>query len=65
MRDYEIRVAGRIGPAAASRLPDFTSTAVPVTTILNGMMTDLDVLHRVLDLLTAHGLTPIEIVFDG
>jgi len=64
VQDYEIRVAGPIGPAAASCLPGFSTTALPPTTVLSGDVTSPDDLHRVLNLLRAHGLTPIDIQID-
>jgi hypothetical protein len=64
MYDYEIRVAGPVGPAAAACLPGFTATAVPPTTVLSGDVTSPDDLHRVLDLLCAHGFTPSDIQID-
>jgi hypothetical protein len=64
VQDYEIRVAGPVGPAAASCLPRFATTAVPPRTVLCGEVMSPDDLHRVLDLLRAHGLTPIDIQID-
>lgn len=64
MPDYEIRVAGPIGPAAAARLTGFTTTTLPPKTVLSGTVTGPDGLLRILDLLRAHGLTPIDIQID-
>lgn len=62
MPDYEIRVAGPIGRVVASCLPGFSLTAVPPGTVLRGTVADPDGLRRVLDLLRAHGLAPIDII---
>ena len=62
MLDYEIRVAGPIGRVVASCLPGFSLTAVPPGTVLRGTIADADGLRRVLDLLDARGLPPIDIV---
>jgi hypothetical protein len=64
MQEYEIRVAGPVGPAAASGLPGFTTSALPRTTVLSGGVTSADDLRRVLDLLLAHGFTPFDIQID-
>ena len=64
MQNYEIRVAGAVGPAAASALPGFTTTALPLTTVLSGQVISPDDLHRVLDLLRARGFTPFDIQTD-
>ena len=39
MSEYEIQVAGPIGPVAASYLPGFTTNAVPPATVLTGAVT--------------------------
>ena len=64
MQAYEIRVAGPVGPAAASGLPGFTATALPLTTVLSGEVTGPDHLNRLLDLLRAHGFAPFDIQID-
>jgi hypothetical protein len=65
MQAYEIRVAGPVGPAAASGLPGFTTTALPLTTVLSGEVTGPDDLNRLLDLLRAHGFAPLDIQIDS
>ena len=61
MHDYEIRVAGPIGPVVASSLPaEFRVTALPTSTVVSGTVTDTAELLTVLNLLNAHGLTPID-----
>ena len=64
MQAYEIRVAGPVGPSAASGLPGFTTTALPLTTVLSGEVASPDDLHRVLDLPRAHGFTPFDVQID-
>lgn len=61
MPDYEIRVAGPIGPVVASCLPGFSIAAIPTATVLRGTVDDPAGLRRILDLLNAHGLAPIDI----
>ena len=65
MQAYEIRVAGPVGPAAASGLAGFTTTAQSPTTVLSGEVTSPGDLHRVLDLLRAHGFSPFDIQIAG
>ena len=61
MHDYEIRVAGPIGPVVASSLPaEFKVTAVPRSTMVSGTVTDSAEILIVLNLLNEHGLTPID-----
>jgi len=62
--DYEIRVAGPIGRVVASCLPGFSTTVIPPATVLRGTVAGPDVLRRVLDLLNAHGLPPLDIQID-
>ena len=59
--EYEIQVAGRIGPAAVSGLPGFTSVALHMATTLAGTVSCRDDLKGVIDLLTARGLAPIDV----
>ena len=61
MPEYEIQVAGPIGPVVASSLPGFTSVTVPTATILAGTVSGRDDLQGVIDLLNAHGLAPIDV----
>jgi hypothetical protein len=60
VRDYEIRVAGPIGPVVASSLPGLTVTALPTSTVISGTVTDTEELLAVMNLLSEHGLTPID-----
>jgi hypothetical protein len=62
--DYEIRVGGPIGRVVASCLPGFSTTAIPPATVLRGRVAGPDDLRRILDLLEAHGLPPIDIQID-
>ena len=62
MPDYEILVGGPIGPVVASTLPGFTITAVPSSTVLCGTAANPDELLAVMNLLAAHGLSPIDTV---
>ena len=64
MPEYEIQVAGPIGPVVASALPEFTATVVPTVTVLGGTVACPDELRSVVDLLTAHGFAPIELRVD-
>jgi hypothetical protein len=58
--DYQIRVAGPIGPVVGSSLPELTISVLPVTTVFTGTVTDTTEILAVLDVLAAHGLTPID-----
>ena len=64
MGEYEIQLAGPIGPVAASCLPGFTTSTVPPVTVLTGSVTCPDDLLGVLNLLRSHGLVPIDIRID-
>ena len=64
MPEYEIQVAGPIGPVVASALPGFTATVVPTVTVLGGTVACPDDLSSVVDLLTAHGFAPVELRVD-
>ena len=64
MSEYELLLAGLIGPVAASCLPGFTSSTVPSGTVLTGTVTCTDDLLRVLNLLNAYGLAVIDIRID-
>jgi hypothetical protein len=58
---YELGVTGRIGPLIRSCLPQFTETVENESTVLTGTARCPEDLHRMLDLLTTHGLTSQEI----
>ena len=61
MPDDEIRVTGPIGPVVASRLPGFSTTAIPLATLLRGTINSPEELRRILDLLNKRGLAPIDV----
>lgn len=59
--DYEIQIAGPIGPVARSFLPGFTTTTIPPGSVLVGTAASPEELLGVINLLTTHGATPIDI----
>ena len=61
MHEYEIQVAGPIGPVVASSLPGFTFLKMPTGTILAGTAACPDDLLSVLSLLDGHGLALTDI----
>ena len=61
MPEYEIQVAGPIGPVVASALPGFTATVVPTVTVLGGTVACPDELSSIIDMLGAHGFAPVEL----
>ena len=61
MPEYEIEVAGPIGPVVASALPGFAAVQVPTVTVLCGTVACPDELRSVVDVLTAHGFAPVEL----
>ena len=61
MQEYEIVVAGPIGPVVASCLPGFTTVQAPAATVLTGAVSCPDDLLGVINLLTAHGLDPTDL----
>jgi hypothetical protein len=52
--DYEIQVAGLVGPVARSCLPGFTCTLVPRATVLAGTAASTDDLLDVINVLRQH-----------
>ncbi|HEY4993912.1 MAG TPA: hypothetical protein VII33_17705 [Nakamurella sp.] len=54
-------MTGPIGPVEASSTPGSTSVAVPTAPILAGTEARPDDPLSVIDLLTAHGLAPIDL----
>lgn len=58
---YEIEITGSIGPLIQSCLPDFSVVAESPWTVLSGTVRGPDDLHRVLDLLQAHGTPALDI----
>ena len=63
--DYEIQVAGPVGPLARSFLPGFTVTTVHPSTVLAGTAAGPEALLQVLNLLTTRGAAPIDIWITG
>ena len=64
MPEYEIQVAGPIGPVVASALPEFSAVEVPMVTVLGGTVACADELRSVIEVLTAHGFPPVEMRID-
>ena len=64
MPEYEIEVAGPIGPVVASALPEFTAMVVPTVTVLGGTVACPDELSSIIDLLGAHGFACVELHID-
>ena len=64
MPEYEIQVAGPIGPVVASALPEFTATVVPTVTVLGGTVACSAELRSIIDLLGAHGFACVELHID-
>jgi len=62
--EYEIQVAGPIGPVVASALPEFTAMVVSTVTVLGGTVACPDELSSVVDLLGAHGFACVELRVD-
>jgi hypothetical protein len=58
--DYEITMAGRIGPAVASCLPGFRSV-VPPATVLRAVASNQGVVLELLGMLADHHLTLIDV----
>jgi len=61
--DYEITMAGRIGPAVASCLPGFRSVAPPGT-VLRALASNHQVVLELLGLLAGHHFTVVAIRID-
>lgn len=60
-REYEILVAGLVGPVAASSLLGFTAVTVPTATLLTGTVANTDELRAILRVLRAHGLAGADV----
>ena len=58
---YDFVIAGTIGPLIASCLPGLRTVAESEWTVVTGSVAGPDDLHRVLDLLDAHGIPPLDI----
>lgn len=63
VHDYEITIAGRVGPVVASCLPGLHRITPPAT-VLHLVVTDAAAVLGVLELLTDHHLTPIDLRID-
>lgn len=60
MPDYEITVAGRMGPVVASCLPGLCSVAPPLT-VLHALVVDRGVALQLLGMLAEHRVTLIDV----
>ncbi len=60
MPDYEITIAGRIGPVVASCLPGLRPVSPPAT-VLHALVTDPGVVPTLLGMLADHHLTAVDI----
>jgi len=58
---YEFGVNGPIGPLIRSCVPDLTTVSESGSTVLSGTLRSPEELQRLLDLLEAHGLPPLDI----
>jgi hypothetical protein len=58
---YDFVITGTIGPLIASCLPGLHTVAESECTVVSGNVAGPDDLHRVLDLLDAHGIPPLDI----
>ena len=58
--EYEIRVAGSLGPAAREAFRDLSTDLEPAATVLSGDL-DQDQLHQLLDLVRGLGLELIDV----
>ena len=61
--DYEIILAGRMGPLVASCLPGLRSQ-VPPATVLSVSVTDQATVLQLLSMLTEHRLTLLDVRID-
>ncbi len=60
MLEYEIQVAGPIGPVVASIFPRFSVIALSVSTVLSGTVADADELLSVMTFLATQGFSPFD-----
>ena len=60
MPDYEITIAGRIGPVVASSLPGLHAVAPPAT-VLHALAVDRGLVLQLLGVLADHRLTLIDV----
>ncbi len=59
--EYEFEITGTIGSIIASCLSELSAVAQPSRTVLTGSVGGPDDLHRVLDLLDAHGTPALDV----
>ena len=57
---YQVRVLGRVGPAASEAFADFGVHVEPTTTVLSGAL-DQPALHSLLALVRSLGLVLVEV----
>ena len=57
---YQVRVLGRVGPAASEAFADFGVHVEPTTTVLSGAL-DQAALHSLLALVRSLGLVLVEV----
>jgi len=60
---YDFVITGTIGPLIASCLPGFRTVAESEWTMVTGTVASPDDMHRILDILDAHGIPPLDIRF--
>ena len=58
---YDFTINGTIGPLIASCLPGLRTVAESEWTVLTGSVASPNDLHRLLDLLDAQGIPPLDI----
>ena len=63
MPDYEITIAGRMGPVVASCLPGFRSVAPPGT-VLHALVSNQEAALELLGLLAGHHFTVLAVRID-
>jgi hypothetical protein len=61
MEEYEIRVRGRVSPAALARFEGMRSQVEPVETVLHGPLKDQAALHGMIALIRSLGLELVEV----
>ena len=58
---YEFGVSGAIGPLIRSCVPELTPISESGSTVLSGTVRSSDELQSLLEVLDAHGLSPLDI----
>jgi hypothetical protein len=58
---YDFAITGTIGPIITSCLPGLHTVAESEWTVVTGIVAGPDDLHRLLDLLDAHGIPALDI----